>query len=233
MKAQYKSMIRGAKMITPVLLGVIPFAMITGITAVNTGISMGVALLMSIFIFAGSAQLAIFQLLHMSASALVIIYTALIINFRFLIYSLSIAPHFRKESMVWKAVLAYLMTDQSYALSMVRLINDPDEDPKWFYFGASLFLWFVWQGFTVVGLILGSTIPSGLGLDFAIPLTFIAVLFKSVDDLATVIAVMTSAAVAVAASQFPLNAGLVFAAMSGIVAGTVAEIYLNRRKEGE
>lgn len=230
MNVNYRSMMRGAKTIIPVLLGVIPFAMISGITAVNTGVSHMTALFMSVFIFAGASQLAILQLLTTNASSLVIIYTALIINFRFMIYSLSIAPYFKSESIAWKAILSYMMTDQSYALSLVRYINDPDEDPKWFFFGASLLLWLVWQIATAVGLILGSLIPPELGLDFAIPLTFTAVLFNSVDDIPTIITVITSAVVAVSTSHIPMNGNLVVAAMTGIAAGTAAELIIGNCK---
>jgi 4-azaleucine resistance transporter AzlC len=231
MKKNRDSMLRGAKMIMPILLGVIPFAMITGITAVNTGMPPSVALFMSVFIFAGASQLAAMQLIYLGAPALVIVYTSLIINFRFMIYSLSIAPYFKKESTFWKALLAYMMTDQSYALSLVHFMNNPEEDPKWFFFGASLNLWLVWQVATVSGLILGSLIPSQLGLDFAIPLTFTAVLFKSIDDFAVLAAVLVSAFVAVAAAQMPLNASLVLAAIAGITAGSVTERIISRRKE--
>ncbi|MDW7671106.1 MAG: AzlC family ABC transporter permease [Bacillota bacterium] len=231
MKKNRDSMLQGAKMIMPILLGVIPFAMITGITAVNTGMSPRVALFMSVFIFAGASQLAAMQLIYLGAPALVIIYTSLIINFRFMIYSLSIAPYFKNESALWKALLSYMMTDQSYALSLVHFMNHPDENPKWFFLGASLNLWLVWQAATIAGLILGSLIPSQLGLDFAIPLTFTAVLFKSIDDFAVVAAVLFSAFVAVAAAQMPLNSSLILAAIAGIAAGSMTENILSRRKE--
>ncbi len=226
-----QSMLRGVKAVTPVMLGVAPFGLITGITSVNTGISLGMAVFMSMGIFAGASQLAVLQLISNQAHVLVIIYTALIINLRMMIYSLSIAPRLQQESTGWKALLAYPMTDQSYAISMVRFMNEPKEDSKSFFFGASLVLWCVWQIATVAGYLLGSVIPPELGLDFAIPLTFTAVLFKSVVDWPGVIAVIVSAIVAVTASQLPMNVGLVMAAIAGIAAGALSEKLLQGDRE--
>lgn len=227
----HASFIKGAQTVTPVLLGVIPFAMITGITAINTNVPTVIALFMSVTIFAGASQLAVLQLFHQNAAAAVIIYTALIINLRFMIYSLSIAPYFRKELISWKMFLAYMMTDQSYALSMVHFMNEPDDNPKWFFFGASSLLWVVWQIATLTGLMLGAVIPPQLGLDFAIPLTFTAVLFKSINDKPAVITVLVSATVAVISANIPMNVGLPLAAIAGITAGSLSEIHFTSREK--
>ncbi len=225
-----ESAIRGVKSVTPLILGVIPFALISGITAANTGLSLGMAMLMSVGIFAGAAQLAILQLVSNNAHMLVIIYTALIINLRMMIYSLSIAPYFKEIKTSWKALLAYSMTDQSYAISTVHFLNNPEEDFKSFFFGASITLWIIWQINTIAGYLMGSFIPPELGLDFGIPLTFIAILFKGVAGWPGIIAIITSAFVAVMASQFPMNIGLVLAAILGIAAGTISEKLLSRER---
>ena len=227
-----QSMHRGSKAVLPILLGIVPFGMISGITAANTGLSIGITLFMSVGIFAGASQLAALQLIANQAHVLVIIYTALIINLRMMIYSLSIAPRLQNESNGWKALLAYSITDQSYAISMVRFMNEPEEDAKSFMFGASLLLWCVWQTATVTGYLLGSVIPPELGLGFAIPLTFTAILFKSVADWPGAIAVVSSAVVAVTASQVPMNVGLVLAALTGIAAGTVSEKFMGKEANG-
>jgi predicted branched-subunit amino acid permease len=138
-----ESVIRGVKSVAPLILGIVPFAMISGITAANTGISLGMAMLMSVGIFAGASQLAVLQLVSDNAHMLVIIYTALIINLRMMIYSLSIAPYLQGIKMRLKALLAYSMTDQSYAISTVHFLNNPEEDAKSFLLGASATLWVV------------------------------------------------------------------------------------------
>ncbi|WP_409228744.1 AzlC family ABC transporter permease [Gudongella sp. SC589] len=223
-----ESIIRGVRSVAPLILGIIPFAMISGITAANTGLSLGMALLMSIGIFAGASQLAVLQLVSDNAHMLVIIYTALIINLRMMIYSLSIAPHLQGIKTSLKALLAYSMTDQSYAISTVHFLNNPEEDTKSFLLGASSTLWIVWQVNTIIGYLMGSIIPPELGLDFGIPLTFIAILFKGVVGWPGIIAIITSGVIAVAGANLPMNIGLVLAAIIGIAAGSISEIYLSR-----
>jgi 4-azaleucine resistance transporter AzlC len=226
-----ESLLRGVKAVTPLMLGVIPFGLISGISAANTGLSIGMTMLMSIGIFAGAAQLASLQLISINANMIVIIYTALIINLRMMLYSLSIAPHIQKVNTKWKALLAYSMTDQSYAMSSVHFMNNLEEDTKSFFFGASISIWIIWQISTVVGYLMGSIIPPELGLDFGIPLTFIAVLLKGIAGWPGVIAIITSGIVAVLASQLPMNIGLVLAAIIGITAGALSERILSKKSE--
>lgn len=226
-----ESAIRGAKSVAPLMLGIVPFGLISGITAANSGLSIGMALLMSIGINAGASQLAALQLMNDNANMLVIIYTALIINLRMMIYSLSMAPYLQKLNTRWKAVLAYSMTDQSYAISLVHFMNNPDEDKKSFFFSASISIWLVWQISTVIGYLMGSIIPMELGLDFAIPLTFISILFKGLAGWPGLITIITSAIVSVLASQLPMNIGLVVAAIVGIGAGTISQKLLFKESE--
>ena len=221
---------RGIKAVTPLMLGIIPFGLISGITAANTGLSLGMALLMSIGIFAGASQLAVLQLVRDNAHMIVIIYTALIINVRMMLYSLSISPYLQEINNKWKAVLAYSMTDQSYAISTVHFLNNPDEDKKGFFFGASISLWVIWQINTVIGYLMGSVIPQELGLEFGIPLTFIAVLLKGIAGWPGIITILTSGTIAVLASKLPMNMGLILAAIVGIGVGTICEKLMFRKK---
>lgn len=221
---------RGVKAIIPLILGLIPFALISGITASNAGLSLGMTMLMSIGIFAGASQLAVLQLALDNANTIVIIYTALIINLRMMIYSLSISQHLRKISVRWKAILAYTMTDQSYAISMVHFLNEPNEDKKSFIFGASISIWTLWQINTIIGYLMGSIIPQSLGLEFAIPLTFIAVLLKGITGWPGIITIITSGSVAVLAASLPMNLGLIIAAIVGIAVGTISEKLMSKAK---
>src|SRR5690554_5857317 len=102
-----KSASRGLKAVAPLLVGVVPFGLITGITASNTGVSIGISIFMNLGIFAGASQLAALQLIATNTNMLVIISTALIINLRMMLYSLSIAPYIHKLNNRWKALLAY------------------------------------------------------------------------------------------------------------------------------
>ena len=129
--------------------------------------------LLGVFIvFAGAAQLAGLQLIGAGAPAIVTILTAWMINLRFTLYSASLAPHFKGQSTRWKALLAYLLTDQAYAVSIIEFENRKDKPGKhWFYFGAAVGLWLTWQVGTALGVFLGTQVPVSWSLDFAILLT--------------------------------------------------------------
>lgn len=218
-----ESSLRGVKAVSPLLLGIIPFGLISGITGANTGLSMGMSILMNLGVFAGASQLTALQLISINANILVIVGTALIINIRMMLYSLSIAPYFQNINIRWKALLSYMMTDQSYAISSIHFINNPDEDKKSFNFGSSISVWAVFQISALIGYLMGSIIPPKLGLDFAIPLTFIVILMKGVNSLPGVITIITSGIVAVVSSGLPMNLGLVLAIILGIAAGYISE----------
>ena len=178
---------------------------------------------MSWIIFAGSAQIAAAQLFASGAPLLVIIATATVVNLRFMMYSASLAPHFSVIQRRWQALFAYLLTDQAYALSIVRYMErDKGENLHWFYIGLAGSTWVSWQLATVTGVLLGSVMPASASLDFIVPLTFIAMLAPLLSDRAMSIAAVSSG-VASVLLILPLKLNLIAAAMLGIAAGMVAE----------
>lgn len=218
--------------IVPLMPGVIPFSMICSVTAIKAGLSPAAAMGMSLIIYAGASQLAVIQLLAVGALPTVILFTALVINLRFAMYSASLAPHFQHLPKRWRWPLAYVLTDQGYAMSINRYLSDAPaaQDHKhWFYLGAGAAMWGIWQPATALGVLLGTTIPPSWSLDFAIPLTFMALLIPGLRDKPTLVAALVGGGVAVIATALPFNLGLVLAAVSGIAAGLVAETALQRR----
>ncbi|KFX71534.1 hypothetical protein TMS3_0106305 [Pseudomonas taeanensis MS-3] len=214
----------GAKAVAPLLPGMIPFGMIAGIAAIDAGLSPSAALAMSVVIFAGSAQLVAAQLMSVDTLSLVVILTALVINLRFTMYSASIAPHFQGLNWRWRWPMAYLLTDQAYALSITRYTLDPQAPAKHLYYlGTALPMWLTWVGACAAGIFLGAGVPASWSLDFTIPLSFLVLLIPSIIDRATLAAAVTGGIVAVAAAGLPYNLGLFLAAASGIGAGLLVE----------
>ncbi|MDM8525535.1 AzlC family ABC transporter permease [Desulfococcaceae bacterium HSG8] len=224
MSSPRSEFISGVKAIAPILLGVVPFATISGVTAVETGMSEIAALGMSFIIFAGAAQLAVVQLIGDYAPAMIIILTALIINLRFAMYSASVAPHFKQLPLKWKALLSYLLTDQAYAVSVVRFNDNPvSQDKHWFFLGAASALWGTWQAGTITGIFLGTRIPESWSLDFAIPLTFTALTVPAIKGQAPVTAAIAAGMASVIFIDLPYNLNIIFAAIVGITAGLLTE----------
>lgn len=214
----------GVRSILPITLGVIPFGVIAGVAAIEAGLATGQAIALSPIVFAGAAQLATVDLMARDAAPVVIVLTALVINARFAMYSASLAPSLRGIDSIRKGLAAYLLTDQAFAVSVVHFDQTrTDLDVRIaFYFGAASPLWVIWQTSTVIGVVIGSGVPPGWSLDFAIPLVFMALLFPAIRDRGTRTAAAVAGLAAVALVGLPLNLGLLAASALGITAGTLA-----------
>jgi 4-azaleucine resistance transporter AzlC len=208
----------------PLLLGVVPFGMIYGTLALSAGLPAGMAQAMSTVVFAGSAQFVIAQLVGGGAPALVIILTAFIVNVRHSLYSVSMAPYLKRLAWPWKGLLAYLLTDEAYAVVIMRYIGPTAGPyPHWFFLGAGFTLWSSWQMSTAAGIFLGAQLPAGGPLQFALPLTFIALVVPALKDRASLVAAVTAGVAVILGGGLPLKLGLVVAALTGIISGVVVE----------
>jgi 4-azaleucine resistance transporter AzlC len=208
----------------PILIGVAPFGVIYGVLAINAGLPANVAQAMSAIIFAGSSQFIFTQMVSAGTPALIMILTVGIINLRHALYSASIAPYLQNLSSLWKVILAYLLTDEAYAVSILHFRDEGDGKFRhWYLLGAGLALWSCWQISTAVGILIGSVIPESWPLDFTLALTFIALLIPSLKDRPSIASVLVSGFLAVLAYSLPFKSGLILAALGGVLAGLLVE----------
>jgi 4-azaleucine resistance transporter AzlC len=209
----------------PFYFGVVPFGMITGIAAIETGLSIEQAVVMSLIVFAGASQLAAFELLRETAPLAVVIGTAVVINLRMLMYSASIAPYLTDYSRRARAAMAHLLVDQVYAMSVAEFSRDRSRDRFQYYAGLGLATWAGWVAATAVGALLGAGVPSEFELSFTVPLVFIALLVPTITDRPTAAAAVVSGAGATVAVGAPFNLGLFVGSTAGIVAGLLVEAW--------
>ena len=218
----------------PLQLGVVPFGMLYGIGAIQAGMPVWIAQLASAVVFAGAAQLVIVQMLAVGAGALPIGLTSGLLNLRHMLYSMSIAEHVRHLPRRWRLLLAYLLTDEAYAVAILRyqVTPPPDDRPDlrhWYFLGCGFTLWLTWQLSTAAGLLFGASVPAGWDIDFAVPLTFIALLAMLMKERAGQAAALVAALAALAFAALPYKLGLVVAIVLGLVAG----VWASRRREVE
>lgn len=215
----------GLRSVAALLIGVIPFGLIVGVTISALSISDTLGYLTSLLIFAGAAQLITIELLDQGVAAVVIIATALIVNSRHLMYSAALGPRVSDLPLGARAGVSYLLTDQVFAVTAARSDIDTTTHSYngWFMLGAGLGMWLPWQIATIVGIVAGAQIPDGLQLDFAVPLVFLALLVPAVTDRPKAVAAVVGAGVAVIASAAPFGTGLLIASIVGIAAGRLAE----------
>ena len=218
----------GIKAELPILLGVMPFGMIYGVLAVGAGLPVGTAQAMSVIVFAGSAQFMGVQLLRLSTPGVIVVLTTFVVNLRHVLYSASIAPHLKHLNWRWKLILAYLLTDEAYAIVITHYDQASDERAPhrhWYFLGAGVALWSTWQASTAIGTLLGAQIPPSWALDFTLALTFIALVVPALDDRPSAAAAFVAGLVAVLAIGWPYKLGLMAAAASGIATGLLVEAW--------
>jgi 4-azaleucine resistance transporter AzlC len=215
---------QGVRAELPILVGVIPFGMIYGISALAAGIDKLSAQAMSSVVFAGSAQFVLVKLVQANVPLVVMLATGFVVNLRHALYSASLSSYTRHLGLWWKVVLSYLLTDEAYAVVITRY-NEPDPatDRHWFFLGAGLTLWSGWQLSTAVGIFLGAQVPPAWGLDFTLPLIFIALVVPALKDRAGLLAALVAGVTSVAAFGLEYKLGLLVAAFVGILAGLASE----------
>jgi predicted branched-subunit amino acid permease len=214
----------GAREIAPVLLGAIPFGFVAGVAAVASGLTPVEGMALSVLSFSGIAQLIVCQLIAADSPALVAIAAAAVVSLRHMMYSAAISPHLAHLSTRWRALLAFLMTDQSFVMTVKRFSAPGDaRNRHWHVLGSSVTLYAVWQLTVLIGIALGAQIPATWSLDFAVVLTFIALLVPVVRTRADLAAAIVATGVALIAAGLPYRLALVVASIAGIAAGLAIE----------
>lgn len=217
-----KEILNGLKQVSPMLMGVFPMGLSVGIFSVENGFSIFESVLMSVFIFAGASQVATVDLLSNNAPFWVILTTATLINIRFLIYGAAVSPYLKKAKTSLKILLSYALTDMAF-ISVLSPKNS-SEDKTYYYFGAALSVWVVWQVSFFLGAFFGAIVPENWPLGFALPLAFIFFTVSRLISIPTIIAALVSGAAAVVLIPIiPLHAGLVISIILGAVAGYYAK----------
>jgi 4-azaleucine resistance transporter AzlC len=210
----------GAKGVAPILVGIVPFGLVFGAAVIQAGFGIAQAICMSVFVNAGASQIVATTLFGSGAPLWLALATALIVNVRMFIYSTSIAPVLSDAPGWQRPILGHMLVDQNYATTMTvgRFREDVDVIP--YYVGAWLALASVWQLSTIAGALIGPFIPPSWGLEFAVPLVFLAMLAPALKDSTAVsVCIVTAVAAAVLVPLLPMQTGLVAAILGGMLYG--------------
>lgn len=222
--------LEGVRAELPLMLGVAPFAFIYGALAIQLGLPATLVQAMSAIIFGGSSQFIAAPLIVASTPALVLILTVFVVNLRHALYSASLAPYLEKLAPLWKILLAYLLTDEAYAVAIAHFQKQGDGAARhWYLFGAGLTLWSFWQAGTALGIFVGAQVPAEWSLDFVLPLTFIAIVVPMLGNRAYVIAALVAALGGVLTYALPFKLNYLLAALAGIVVGMLFDARMGER----
>lgn len=223
---------RGVRNGAPFLLVAIPFATLFGVLATEAGLNIAQVMGFSVLVIAGAAQIAAIQLMVDNVPTLIILATALAVNLRMAMYSAALAPYFGGLPLWKRATLSYVLFDQNFAVAAVEYEDRPSLSPTAraaYFFGASTLIVPAWCITTYIGALVGARIPPEYALDFALPITFLALLAPMMKSMAHVAAAATSIILTLALAFLPFNLGLLLAALAALVVGVQVENRTTRR----
>ncbi len=206
----------GFRAMLPIWAGVVPFGLAYAVSARAAGLSWIDTQLMSLLVFAGSAQFTAVGMFAVGASSLALIVTTLVINLRHLLYSLTLGNRIDVRGPTrWLA--AQLLTDEAFGVVVSAGRRDVP-----FLLGAEISLYVSWNLSTAAGAWLGGSVadPAALGLDVIFPLTFLALLVPLVRGrVELLVAIVAGAAAPVLARALPFGVVIVVVGVGGALLG--------------
>jgi 4-azaleucine resistance transporter AzlC len=232
MNNKLKIFFKGIQDVSPLMIPVVPFGIIFGVLAIELGFNGYTTMGMSIIIFGGASQIIFLQLFSAGASSLIILSSVGAVNSRHLLYGAVLSEHLSDLKLSWKIIISYFLVDQAFAVSNSYLKKNNDKNKYFHLFGAGVTCWTIWQITTFIGIILGSVIPDKLGLTFAIPLTFLALLINDFRKLINVIVILVSGVIATLGYQIiPFKAYVIVASLSGLMVAFILTKLMNKKND--
>ena len=210
----------------------IPFGMLFGVLAMDAGLALGQAMGMTMLVIAGASQFTALQMMVDLAPFWLIIAAALAVNLRMAMYSAALVPHLGAAPLWKRAVASYMLFDQTYAVSVSAYEQHLEwslNDKLTFFFGVALPIVPTWIVASLVGALIGQTIPVNTGMDFALPITFIALFAPMLKTLPHLIAAAVAIICGLMFAGLPSGVGLLLAGICAMFAGAMTEIYLEKR----
>jgi len=224
--------LRGLRQSVPFIVVVMPFGMLFGVLGTEAGLTMFEVVAFSLSVFAGASQFAALQMMQEQAPVWAIFATAMAVNLRLLMYSVALTPHLGGAPLGTRAVIAYFLVDQSFAQSMAEYTRRPQmtlPEKTAFFFGAIIPVTVGWFAASVAGAGMGQIIPPEYGLDFALPITFLAMVAPMLRSRAELAAALVSVAGTLALIRLPYGTGLLVAAGLAMTAGVLVENMTDRK----
>ncbi|MFY2823711.1 AzlC family ABC transporter permease [Ruegeria sp. MALMAid1280] len=218
---------------SPFIFVAIPFGTLFGVFATEAGLDIVQTMMLTSTVFAGAAQFAALQLLQDQTPTAIILISALAVNLRMAMYSASLTPFLGAAPLWQRACAAYLTVDQSYACSIVQFEKEPKmtvPQRMAYFVGSVTPITPLWILATYLGAVLGTRIPESWALDFALPITFLAMIGPMMRTFPHVVAALVAIVVSLLTVALPYNLGLLIAGCAGMIAGAQAELIAQRRK---
>ena len=230
MQNKSKQIWLGALETLPLVVAAFPFGIVFGALAHSIGLSFGVVVGMSAIVFAGASQFIAITLLAGATAMPVIVLTVFVVNLRQMLYSANLMHHVEHWPQMLRALLAFWLTDETFAVVSDRLNRHPGEPGmRWFYLGSALFMYSFWQIATILGYVLGEQVPglAGWGLDVAMIVAFVGIVTPALKQRADWGCAAVAFVAALLTYDWPHQSGLIFSSLLAITVG------MGLRRRGE
>lgn len=217
--------------IRPAIIPTATWGLVTGIALVKSGLTEQAAVMMTLLVYAGSAQLTSLPLIASGAPLWLIFAAGFIVNVRFLIFGAALQPYFRSLPWFKRLAYGYFTTDMSFVVFMSRFGHAPaqgTQEQRWFFLSMIVIGWLTWQISSLLGIFLGAMVPSAWSLDYAAILALLGITIPLANSRPMLVAIIASGCTAWVAQPLPLRLGLLVAVVVGISAGIWAEHRLNK-----
>tara|TARA_B100002051_G_C16680935_1_gene609748 strand:- start:497 stop:1183 length:687 start_codon:yes stop_codon:yes gene_type:complete len=213
---------KGSLAVAPHMLSVIPFGIICGAIGVELGFNPYLVYAMSLIIFGGASQIVFLQLLSGGASALIAVTSVGVINSRHLLYGAVLSEYLEKLTLLKKLIISYFVVDQGFAESNKYFKKNKQQKHLHYHLlGTGITLWVCWQISTLTGIILGSIVPPELGLKFAIPLTFIAIVVSDLRKIDHVLVMFVSGISSLIFFEAPFRSYVIISPIIALIAASL------------
>jgi predicted branched-subunit amino acid permease len=220
-RAAYASGMRDSILIIPSYL---PFGLVCGVASVNTGLTTGASLALPALVYGGSSQAVLLQFVQGNAALWVAILSGCVINLRMAVYSAALASRVRHLGHPQRMLVAAFLVDTTFAFVQARERSHPhDAHIISYYAGCSTVFWTFWVLFCAIGVFAGNIVPASWQLDFAVPLSFIAIAATSIRSVPMAASALVGGAASVLLFALPLKLGLIAACAAGLAAGLLAQ----------
>ena len=198
------------------------WAIVTGVAMSQSGLGTSLSLLMSLLVFAGTAQLASLPLIAAGAPMWVVWASAMCLNLRFAIFSSQWRVHLGHLPRGRRIALGYLLADLNLVAFQKAWPGGTYQPGQARYVaGGAISCWLLWQCASVAGIVLSSAVPLAWGLGFAGTLSMLGIAYSMLTDRASWVAAAVSATAAVAAFALPLKLNILVAIAAAVAASLV------------
>ncbi len=223
-RSQARIALEGMRDMTPMVVGVVPFALAIGSAIGASSLTHAEGLFSTTAILAGSAQMAAVHMLDTGTAGWVVVVSALVINARLLLYGAALAPWFAGQPIWRRLLLPVLVIDQTYFLCRDRFARgDLDAAGRMAYYaGAGSWLMSAWVAAQAAAILVGASAPEWLGLELAAPLVLVGLLATSMSTRAAVSAATAALVIVVVGAGLPLHSAVLVATIGGIAAGRLS-----------